>query len=266
METGQKSAQTCIKSWGNRLCVTFFQHYCGLSVKNMQLFTGNVNRGVHMSSRFFSEMFVCRIFSSSVAYLRINIVSLTVIRRTSCCSSCMNVSFLCENASSHFLCFMGLWSRCLDVQTNRAQRGDKSRAYGRGEEESGGSRSNVGKVESPCWSSWDKQPGGETSDLQDSAFSWETWRFWRTCLSRCEDFLRSHTGLLGKHGPAESRQTHTRSDQPWETKLRSFTRTHNYSETLINVPRLHDIDGKTQPYIQRCTFTHSNLDPQMQFC
>lgn len=61
---------------------------------------------------------------------------------------CGNVSSSCS----------GLWDCCmfspcsLDVQTNWAlcEDSDKRQAYGRGEEESGGSRSDVGKVESPA--------------------------------------------------------------------------------------------------------------------
>lgn len=128
----------------------------------------------------------------------------------------------CGNASSQS---SGLWdcrafSPCsLDVQTNRAPcaDGDKRQAYGRGEEESGGSRSDVGKVESPG------DPPGTTTRKRNVRFTG-----FSVLLGNKEALTHSHTVQVSHTFTGKEWSNHQQVDfalfyHSWENKLMDFT-------------------------------------------
>lgn len=141
---------------------------------------------------------------------------------------------------SHF--FVGMWaasfqacgtvarfSPCfLDVQTNWAlcADGDKRQAYGRGEEESGGSRSDVGKVESPG------DPPGTTKMKRNVRFTGFSILLGNMdALTHSHTVKGSHTHWLGKKsGIADRRQMLLHFFyHSWENKLMDFTHMHTHS-------------------------------------
>lgn len=173
---------------------------CTFCMDTLNAVEKRVNRNIHQvfSTFFLSpnldlEIFCCNFFPhffffSSVVYLDI-IYSLEVNYRhvfysfslRMCCEHCGK----CEQPFFFKVC--GTVPRSHPALSwmykqhwvPRADR-DKRQAYGRGREESGGSRSHVGKGGVSRRSSWDHHQEEEMSDLQDSAFSWETRRLWRT--------------------------------------------------------------------------------------
>lgn len=109
---------------------------------------------------------------SCVVHLGINFESSELITWTSSpfflSVSALSTAFVGTCAASVEVCGTVRFSACsLGVQTNWAlcADGDKRQAYGRGQEESGGSRSHVGKVESPA------DPAGTTTRKRNVRFT-----------------------------------------------------------------------------------------------
>lgn len=147
-----------------------------------------------------SQMPLPSYFPRQIAYWGINIKSVKEITHVSCSPSksfkmCFLSLWECEDPDFHFVAHSH--HICLDVQTNLGSV-HKGRLMGRGEEESGGSRGNVGKVESPADPPGTHTGNGDAQICGIQSFSWETCRFWRTCVQYME-LCSTHTVLwLGK--------------------------------------------------------------------
>lgn len=116
---------------------------------------------------------------------------------------------------------------CKQTCEHCAQMGTKGRLMGEAR------RSQVDQGE--MWERWNlppillgPPPGREMSDLQDSAFSWETWRFWCT-------HTHTHTHLLGKmERLIEGKYSHI---LPFLRKQAAGFHTHTHTQTYSNLYR-----------------------------